>query len=164
MEIREAKEKDIALLAGLIRDSFKEVADRFNLSRENTPTHPSFCTDEWVESAMEKGIRFFVSGSENVPCGCAAMEEAGSGVCYLERLAVLPLYRRRGYGAALVSYILDQARESGADRVEIAVISDQLELIDWYYKLEFSEKNKARFEHLPFEVTFMFINLTPVND
>jgi ribosomal protein S18 acetylase RimI-like enzyme len=160
VEIREAEGKDAGLLAGLIRDSFRGVAERFNLTPENAPTHPSFCTDEWVESAMRRGIRFYVLRSEGFPRGSAAMEKADSGVCYLERLAVLPSYRRRGYGAAMVSRILNEAREAGADRVEIGVISDQVELIDWYHKLGFTEKNKARFEHLPFEVTFMFINLS----
>jgi GNAT superfamily N-acetyltransferase len=153
--IREASGRDIPLLAGLIRDSFREVAERFGLTPENCPTHPSFCTEEWVSSAMGKGVRYFVLELEGRPCGCAALEHAGEEVCYLERLAVLPAYRRKGYGEALVMKIIEEARAAGARRLEIGIISGQTELRAWYSRLGFTTKGRKRFENLPFEVAFM---------
>jgi len=155
MLIREAAGKDVSALACLIRDSFQEVALRFGLTPENCPTHPSFCTEAWVDAAMGKGVRYFIMEMDGQPCGCAALEKAAVEVCYLERLAVLPSCRRRGYGKALAVHLMEEARAAGALRLEIGIIADQHELRDWYAALGFVEKGRTRFEHLPFEVTFM---------
>ena len=158
--IREASGEDIHLLTALIRESFRDVAVRFDLTPDNCPTHPSFCTPQWVESAMGKGIRFYVIESDGEPCGCVALERHDDQVCYLERLAVLPERRRRGLGRALTEHVFDQARQMGAQRVEIGIISEHTELEDWYRRLGFSVKGTASFDHLPFEVTFMARELT----
>jgi hypothetical protein len=44
--IREADPDDKVLLTRLIRDSYRDVAERFNLTPENCPKHPSNCNDE----------------------------------------------------------------------------------------------------------------------
>jgi ribosomal protein S18 acetylase RimI-like enzyme len=158
-DIREASARDVPLLAGLIRDSFRDVGERFELTPENCPTHPSFCDEEWVGAAMRKGVRFFLLEDDGMKCGCVALEKAGPEVCYLERLAVLPERRRKGHGERLVLHVLEEARMLEASRVEIGIISDQGELKDWYRELGFEEKGRKRFEHLPFEVTFMYRRL-----
>jgi N-acetylglutamate synthase-like GNAT family acetyltransferase len=153
--IREASVEDIHLLTSLIRESFSDVAERFSLTPDNCPTHPSFCTPQWVESAMDKGIRFYVVESGDEPCGCVAMERHDDQVCYLERLAVLPRFRRRGFGKALTEHVFDQARKMGAQRVEIGIISEHTELQDWYQGLGFVVTGTTSFDHLPFKVDFM---------
>jgi ribosomal protein S18 acetylase RimI-like enzyme len=60
-----------------------------------------------------------------------------------------------GFGKALVNHVINEAKELGAHRVEIGIISDQTELKEWYKKFGFSMKKESRFEHLPFMVTFM---------
>jgi GNAT superfamily N-acetyltransferase len=159
MEIRNASLEDAGLLARIIRDSFRDVAERFSLTPENCSTHPSFCTQEWVEAALGKGIRFFLAGGEDGPCGCVALEVAGPETCYLERLAVLPAYRRRGYGKELVEHVVREAKEAGARSLEIGIIAVQEDLRDWYARMGFVAKGTKRFEHLPFEVMFMAYSL-----
>jgi len=153
--IRDATNDDIPLLTVLIRTAFRDVAVRFDLTPENCPTHPSNCTTEWIESALKKGIKYHILEKKNVPCGCVALERAQPDVFYLERLSVLPQFRRMGFGKALVNHVINEAKELGAHRVEIGIISDQTELKEWYKKFGFSMKKEARFEHLPFMVTFM---------
>lgn len=153
--IRDALSSDIPILTALIRNSFRDVADRFNLTSENCPTHPSNCMNEWVESALKKGIKYYILERESVPCGCVALEQAQPGVFYLERLSVLPQFRRNGFGELLVNYALNEAQKLGAHRVDIGIISQQTELKEWYKKLGFSIKKESQFEHLPFVVAFM---------
>jgi N-acetylglutamate synthase-like GNAT family acetyltransferase len=157
--IRDATKDDIPLLTKLIRDSFRDVALRFNLTYENCPTHPSHCTTEWIESALKKGINYYILERKNIPCGCVALEQAQPNVFYLERLSVLPQFRRNGFGEAMVSHGVNEAKKLGAHRVEIGIISDQTELKEWYKKFGFSVKSETRFEHLPFKVTFMLREL-----
>jgi N-acetylglutamate synthase-like GNAT family acetyltransferase len=153
--VEDAKEADAALLASVIRESFADVARRFGLTPENSPTHPSNCTPEWIRSAFAKGVRYYVLRTAQGPVGCVALEHANAEVCYLERLAVPPSFRRQGFGEALVNHVVDRARELNVGRVEIAIISADVELRKWYERLGFSATATTRFEHLLFEVTFM---------
>ena len=82
-------------------------------------------------------------------------ERAGSGVCYLERLCVLPGFRRRGFGEELVSRVLAEAVALGARQVDIGIIEKHTELREWYRKLGFTEGESKDFPHLPFRVLFM---------
>ena len=153
--IRNATQSDIPALVAIIRNSFHDVALRFNLTIDNCPKHPSNCAPQWIGTALQKGVRYFILESNTTPCGCVALEQARPELCYLERLAVLPDYRRRGFGKTLVDHALLQALQSGAKRVEIGIIADQHELKNWYSLLGFIETGKATFQHLPFEVRFM---------
>jgi GNAT superfamily N-acetyltransferase len=156
--IRMATHDDAGLLAALIREAFRDVAERFKLTPENCPTHPSHCTADWITSALKKGILYFILEADREPCGCVALERANSDVCYLERLGVLPRCRGKGFGKALVETALEKAQALGAKNMEIGIISEQKELENWYNKLGFSNKGRRPFKHLPFEVTFMTRN------
>jgi N-acetylglutamate synthase-like GNAT family acetyltransferase len=153
--IREADQSDVPVITAVIRDSFRDVAVRFGLNEENCPKHPSNCRPEWIETALAKGVRYFVLEAGGRACGCVALERADPDVCYLERLAVLPEHRRHGYGRALVDHVAIAGKALGARRVEIGIIAEQVELKAWYQKMGFAETRRARFEHLPFEVQFM---------
>ncbi|MHC1724685.1 MAG: GNAT family N-acetyltransferase [Syntrophobacteraceae bacterium] len=166
--IRDASISDLHLLVRIVRESFRDVAFRFGITEANCPRHPSNCTSEWIESALEKGITYFIIERSGIPCGCVAIERARPEVCYLERLGVLPKYRLAGYGHALVDHALEWAWRAGAHRVEIGIISDDIGLKEWYRRIGFTETRRASFTHLPFEVTFMEIvpdpaRLLPVN-
>lgn len=153
--IREAGFGDTRLLANLIREAFQTVTDRFGLTPENSPTHPSNCVPAWIKAALEKGVRYFIAEAEDEALGCVALERSGPEVCYLERLAVLPRLRRQGVGQALVRHALGQARDWGASRVELGLIARQTELLHFYERLGFTLTRTARFDHLLFEVAFM---------
>lgn len=158
--IRDATDRDVSLVTRLIRHSFRDVAERFGVTTENGRAHPSQCTEEWVRSALEWGIRFYVLEEEGVACACVAVGQAGRGLCKMERLGVLPGYRKRGLGKVLTWFALERARDRGARQVEVGIIADHTELIDWYGRLGFAVSEEAvSFEHLPFAVTFMVLDL-----
>ncbi len=156
--IREAAAEDIPLLVRLIRGAFTDVAQRFELTPENNPTHGSNCTADQVQSAMGKGQRFFILEQDQTPCGCVAIESLAEGVGKIRRLGVLPGFRGRGLGETLVHHILGVAREMGAGRVEIGIIAAETHLRDWYGRLGFVvEKEGVFVPHVPFAVTYMAI-------
>lgn len=153
--IREACTDDVALLTGIIRESFRDVAERFGLTAENCPAHPSNYTEAQCVEEMGRGVRFFILETEGKACGCVALEHAKPDVCYLERLSVLPGYRERGFGRLLTDHVLGEAKRLGVRRVSIAIIAEHHELRDWYIKLGFRMKKTALYDHLPFEVAFL---------
>jgi diamine N-acetyltransferase len=147
--------EDSVVLAETIRKSFQDVAERFDLTPENAPRHPSNCTVDWIQKDMARGVAYFVMENEGHVVGCVALEPANSKICYLERLAVLPEYRHRGFGKALVVHSLSKAKLLGVRCMHIGIIAEHTELKDWYKRIGFVEEESKKFEHLPFLVTFM---------
>jgi len=96
--IRTCDQEDIEVLVEIIREAFQEVADRFGLTEQNSPTHPSNCRTEWLMREMNRGVVFYVLEAQGRPVGCVALEKINDEVCYLERLAVLPRPNRRHRG------------------------------------------------------------------
>ena len=154
-KIRICTKEDTKVLARTIQKSFQDVADRFGLTPENTPHHPSNCTVDWIRNEMERGVTYFAIKNKNHVVGCIALEQANSELCYLERLAVLPNQRRRGFGKALVEHALLEAKLHGLNYISIGIIAEQTELKKWYTGLGFVEGESKEFPHLPFRVTFM---------
>ena len=95
MIIRDAKEADVGILATLLRESFRDVAERFELTVENWPKNLAFCTDQRIKGDIDRGMGYYILEQDDRPCGCAALEKASPDVRYLERLAVLPEHRRK---------------------------------------------------------------------
>ena len=91
----------------------------------------------------------------------AALDPADLSVAYLMRLAVLPEFRCRGFGAMLVQHIISQARRSAMSSISIGLIAEQSELAAWYRKLGFIPGETKRFKHLPFTVRYMTCPLLP---
>ena len=142
--IRAAGSDDIPVLSGLIRVSFRDVAERFALTFENCPKHPSNCTDEWIENDFARGVAYYILESGGTPVGCVALEKANPDLCYLERLGVLPQSRRKGFGKELVDHVFSEARALGARKVSIGIISGDTELKLWYQRIGFVEKDDRR--------------------
>lgn len=163
MTIRAATFDDIPAVAEIIRSAYRTVADRLDLTPENCPKHPSNCTPDWVRADFQRGVAYFILKDENGAVGCAALEQADSKFCYLERLAVVPESRRGGYGRRLVDFIFDRARELGCQRAGIGIIAEQDDLRRWYGRIGFEEKGTKRFDHLPFSVRFMEYDLVRKN-
>jgi diamine N-acetyltransferase len=153
--IRTAGTHEISMLAHLIRDSYKDVADRFNLTAKNCPKHPSNCTRDWVEKDMMRGVLYYCLDHDGKSIGCVAFEKANAKEGYLERLAVLPEYRLNGFGNILVCHVFGVARTMGMRRVGIGIISEQLDLKQWYEKMGFVEQEIKTFSHLPFKVSLL---------
>jgi len=155
IQIRVGTKADIHVLVEIIQDSFLDVAERFGLTPQNSPTHPSNCKPDWLLREMNRGVIFYMLENDGQPVGCVALEKISDEVCYLERLAVLPQERRKGFGAALVNHVLSQARLLDVYRVGIGIIAEQKELQNWYEKLGFEEVESKRFPQLIFQVTLM---------
>jgi N-acetylglutamate synthase-like GNAT family acetyltransferase len=157
--IREANIADITLLSSIIRNSYQNVAERFGLTPENCLKHPSNCKDEWIRNDFARGVRYYMLVNSGTAIGCVALDQADHELCYLERLAILPEYRRKGLGKTLVDHVFIQARALNAKKVSIGIISKQTELNAWYQKIGFVDGDTKEFPHLPFLVTFMMYEL-----
>ncbi len=159
MNIRKANLDDTELLAKIISSSNKDVAKQFGLNFENSPKHPSFCSSEWIKDDYNRGEIYFILDVDDTPVGCIAYEQPDNSTAYLNRLAVLPDFRGKGYGKALVKYHLQYSKELNIKNVSIGIINRHDILKKWYLKLGFKEVGLKEFDHLPFNVCFLSIEL-----
>jgi ribosomal protein S18 acetylase RimI-like enzyme len=159
MNILRATQEDAEKIAAIVRESHRDVAQMFNLTLENNPKHPSFCTQDWVLSDFQRGEEYFLYKAENTLAGCVAFEQPDPETGYLNRLSVRPPYRRQGIGAALVDHIIAYAQTKKVQIISIGIIADHEILKNWYANLGFIEKETRYFEHLPFDVTYMHYEL-----
>jgi ribosomal protein S18 acetylase RimI-like enzyme len=145
---------DLEKCARVIRGAFATVAEDLHLTRENAPTHPSFIRLEKVRSSFLSGVAYFGLRLRGRMIGCVAVEKAENR-CYIERLSVLPGFRRRGYGLSLVEHAIGYARNAGAARASVGIIDTQRTLRDWYVSMGFEVKELRAYDHLPFTVCIM---------
>ena len=159
LTISEAGIENSSNLARIIRVSNKDVASQFQLNKRNASKHPSFCRTEWVKEGMDRGETYFLCYIEKIMVGCVAFEHTEQDVMYLNRLAVLPGYRKKGCGRALVQHILSIGSQNKINRVSVGIIEKHHLLKQWYVSLGFTEKNVVKFDHLPFDVLYLEYDL-----
>ncbi|HEY41303.1 MAG TPA: GNAT family N-acetyltransferase [Dehalococcoidia bacterium] len=156
LTIREiTDERELRSSARVIRNAFRTVALELNLTRENSPTHPSFMTTGRLRKDRNRGLNFFGLFLGDRQIGFIAVEKADAALYYIERLAVLPANRHQGYGKKLMDFAFEYIRANGGIRVSIGIINEQTVLKDWYKGLDFVETSTREFAHLPFTVCFM---------
>jgi N-acetylglutamate synthase-like GNAT family acetyltransferase len=155
MTIRPAHTDDVRTVVSLLRRACATVARRFGLTEENCPKSPAFYTEDRVKADLERGVQYYFLEEQGEVCGCVALEKARPDVGYLERLAVLPEHRSKGYGGALVRHVLTQAESMGLKRIGIGIIDEDAPLREWYRRFGFVLTGTKKFDHLPFTVAFM---------
>lgn len=153
--VREIGISELAISADLIRKSFLTVANEFGLTKENSPINGAFLEYDRLLSEYNRGIKMFGLFEDGEQVGFVALEEKDGGIFYLEKLAVLPEYRHKGYGRMLIDYSKAFVAEHGGKEISIGIIYENKRLLSWYESYGFEVTETKQFEHLPFTVCFM---------
>lgn len=146
---------NLEICLDVIRKSFTSVANDFNLNKKNAPTNPAFIELKHLIQMDQKGVSMFGAFLENTCIGFVGIKKAMEGTYWLEKLAVLPEYRNKGYGKELIDFVFAYVREHNGKRVSIGIINEHIVLKNWYLDYGFKEVEKKVFDHLPFTVCFM---------
>ena len=157
--IKEITEKDIATSGDIVRRAFKTVADEFGLTKENASTNGAFLQDEKLLGEYQKGIKMFGLFESDIQVGFMALEAKDGETFYLEKLAVLPRHRHKGYGKALVDHAAQFVKAANSGVISIGIILENRQLCEWYRELGFVETGTKKFAHLPFTVCFMRLDV-----
>jgi GNAT superfamily N-acetyltransferase len=136
MKIIPAKKEDAQHISFIVSEANKDVAELFKINRENAPKHPSFYTEDWVLSDFRRGEDYFLYMEDGITKGCVAWEQPDPDTAYLNRLSILPNYRHKGIGAALVRFILDFSETKKIKTVSIGIIAEHEVLKNWYLDLQ----------------------------
>lgn len=157
--IREITMPELTGSVDVIRRSFLTVANEFGLTKENSPTNGAFLEYDKLLDDYKRGIKMFGLFADDKQAGFVALEKKDSDLFCLEKLAVLPEYRHRGYGGMLTGHVKKIAAVQGGKEISIGIIHDNKRLLNWYESQGFEVTEIKRFEHLPFTVCFMKLDI-----
>ncbi len=152
---REACYSDAKVIAETVRLSFRDVAEKFAITRAAAPTHPSNCEPDWIQRDMDAGWVYLLAEEASAVIGCIAYKRTDSRTLEAQRLAVLPENRGGAIAKQLNNAIFVHARENGIAKIRISIVSQHTALKRWYLQMGFSECETKQFEQLPFRVTFL---------
>jgi len=75
---------------------------------------------------------------------CVALTDKGSGLAYLGMLTVDPQRQAAGLGRLILAAAEEHAAAFGASRVEMTVIAQRTELIEWYQRRGYALTGEQR--------------------
>jgi N-acetylglutamate synthase-like GNAT family acetyltransferase len=143
----------------IIRRAFSTVAEELGIKEEITPLFPAFMTKERLAETRNKGAIFWGLFIDGKQAGFVAIEKEKDGKYFMKRLAVLPEHRHGGNGKALVDTAITYTKSKGEKKLYIAMVNEQTVLKEWYKMMGFKETSVQKFEHLPFHVCFMELDI-----
>ena len=163
IEIRSATADDAATLAETISLAYRDVARSFGITAQNAPTHPSNAESQWVLSDLASGMSYVMAILGNSCIGCVAFKQSGNTL-EAQRLAVVPSHRGGHVARLLNDAVLHAARSAGAATIRISIVADHHSLRRWYERMGFRPVESRSFDHLPFEVQYLELNVLNMRD
>lgn len=154
-EIREIKECELDDCLNVIHQGFQTVAKEFGLTEENCPTNGAFMKKERLLNEREKGNDQYGLFYNNQLTGFVELAKIDEKQYSLEKLAVLPKLRHKGFGKKLLDYAKEQVINKNGSIIKIGIIEENTRLKNWYLDYGFVHKGTRIIEHLPFTVGFM---------
>lgn len=139
----------------IIRSSFATVAEEFSLTESNCPSHTAFMTIDKLEKQFDDDRPMFIFCQDDIPVGYFSLAKCSNKKWELNNLAVLPEYRHFGIGKAMVDCAVATVKNNGGNKISIGIIEENTTLKNWYLNLCFKHISTRKFEHLPFTVGFM---------
>lgn len=129
---RQAEEKDTALILDFIRQlaAYEKLADQVVATED--------VLREWLFEKQKAKVIFALEGEKEVGFALYFNNFStflGRAGIYLEDLFVLPEYRGRGYGKALLKKLAAIALEEGCGRLEWSCLDWNKPSIDFYRSL-----------------------------
>ena len=155
MIIQVKNKKQLNICLEIIRSSFITVVDEFGLTENNCPSHTAFITIDKLEKQFDDGRPMFLFYQDTSPVGYFSLAKCSDDEWELNNLAVLPEHRHLGIGKSMVDYAVEMVKNYGGNKISIGIIEENVTLKEWYLKLGFNHISTRKFEHLPFTVGFM---------
>ena len=159
MIIRVESKEQLDICLDIVHKSFQTVADEMILTKDNCSSYTAFMPIEKLISQFENNTPMLLYQYNGCFAGYFSMSINDDSV-ELNNLAVLPEYRHLGIGKELVDYAITYSKNIlGANKIKIGIVEENTILKEWYEKIGFVHTGTQKFEHLPFTVGFMEIEI-----
>jgi len=155
--IKRIDEKEIPECVSVIKESFLTVADEFGITVENAPRFTAFATTEerlkWHLTGEHRPMSAFYDNGKIVGCYSLLLQE--NNECELNNLCVLPEYRHKGIGEALLKDAFQAAEELNCTKMNIGIVEENAVLKKWYELFGFIHTGTQKFDFFPFTCGYM---------
>ena len=143
----------------IIRRSFQAVAKEYDLPEENCLASGSFIKMDQLASDFHRGVRMYGCLVDGVAAGYMQLELTEPGRFTLDKLAVLPEFRRQGIGTQMVNHAIQFAKSHGGIELTISVFANDDRLIQWYTNHGFIHTGVIERPGIPFQIAHMALDL-----
>ena len=159
MIIRVESKEQLDICLDIVHKSFQTVADEMILTKDNCSSYTAFMPIEKLISQFENNTPMLLYQYNGCFAGYFSLSINDDSV-ELNNLAVLPEYRHLGIGKELVDYAITYSKNIlGENKIKIGIVEENTILKEWYEKIGFVHTGTQKFEHLPFTVGFMEIEI-----
>jgi ribosomal protein S18 acetylase RimI-like enzyme len=159
--IKQLNECEISFAVEVIRASFATVAEEFGLTEQNSPRYTAFSVNtERLKNQLEWGWLMYGFYDETRLIGYVSLskeskENEADDIYEIHNLAVLPEYRRKGYGRRLLDFCKEKVKESGGGKIVLGIIEENTVLKNWYAENGFIHTGTKKFDFFPFTSGYM---------
>ena len=147
LHIRPASHADLPLLHPVIERAYRGDVARAGWTHEADLIIEGERTDLETLTGLidDPASRLLIAQDGATIIGCVNVQDRGGGTAYLGLLCVDPLLQAGGIGRRLVTAAEQAARAGfGAERIEMTVIEQRIELIAWYERLGYAASGERR--------------------
>ena len=155
--IKEINRTDIAECVSVIKESFKTVADDLGFTAENAPRFTAFAISEdrlYYQLDNEHRLMIVYYDNEKI-IGYYSLLLQDNNECELNNLSVLPAYRHRQIGTALLNDAFIRAKNIGCAKINIGIVEENTILRKWYEANGFTHVETKKFDFFPFTCGYM---------
>ena len=153
--IKQIEKKHIDECVDVIKNSFLTVAKEFNITKDNAPRYVAFATDNSkLSEQLENGTEIYAYFIDDNIAGVYSLSEY-KNECEISNLCVLPKYRHRGIGNALLVYAFNKAKELDCQKITISIVAENKILKNWYEKYGFATTHIKKYDFFPFTCEYM---------
>ncbi len=125
----------------------KKVKSKSDLNKEIKIRNEVFIKEQRVPinleiDGLDNESEHFLAFLNNKPIGCARIRY-NKNYAKLERIAILKIFRKKGFGKKLTQFLIDYCKEKNVSKI---YIHSQLYVSDFYKKFDFKTIGNIFFE------------------
>lgn len=143
---REATSADVPLIQPLVHNAYRGDRARLGWTHEADLLEAQRIDENQLAESIGDPAQVIVLAEQaGVLIGCVLVADKGSSLAYLGMLTVDATVQARGLGRQLIDQAEELARERfGATRMEMTVIVQRTELIEWYERRGYHQTGDRR--------------------
>lgn len=155
--IRPVRKEELEQCVEVIKKSFLTVAAEYVFTEENAPRFTAFATNiERLEWQYQEQRPMFVYEDESGKIiGYYSLHLQENGECELNNLCVLPEYRHKKLGEALLKHAFEIAASLGCKQMNIGIVEENVPLRKWYERYGAEHIGTKKFDFFPFTCGYM---------
>lgn len=130
---RLAADEDVEAIVALVESAYRGDSSRAGWTTEAELLDGQRTDAEAVRATIAAGNRLVLLAAERALVGCCELRKRSDGSAYFGMFAVVPTQQGAGLGTLVLAEAERVARERWrATRMEMTVLSQRAELIEWY--------------------------------